>query len=78
MNATTNLTERVLEFSRHYFAEREARERFASETGSAGGARWPAGQTQAQRTPSGDGGRAGGWQRLYGRGIPELASPLAG
>jgi hypothetical protein len=78
MNTTTNLTERVLEFSRYYFTEPEARGRLAPETWSTSGDTWPAGQTQAQRTPTGDGGRVAAWQGLYARGIPELASPLPG
>jgi hypothetical protein len=78
MNATTNLTERVMEFSRNYFAEPEARERLISEAWSACREDWPARQTQAQRTPVSDSGRVAAGQGWYGRGIPELASPLAG
>ena len=77
MNATTNLTERVLEFSRNYFAEPEARGRLVSETWSASGESWPAGQTPAQSTSTNDRGKVAAFQRWYDRGIPELASPLA-
>jgi len=78
MNATTNQTERVLEFPRNYLAQPEARGRLAFETWPASGRKWMAGQTQAQRTPTGDEGWVVAWQELSGRGIPELASPLAG
>ncbi len=77
MNTTTNLTQRVLEFSRHYFAEPEARGRLASEAWFASGTEWTAGQTEPKRTHAGDAGRVVSWQGLYSRGIPELASPLA-
>jgi hypothetical protein len=77
MNMAENLRERVLEFSRNYFAELESRQPTAvhpspvSEDGrSAKGMR-------AQVSLVGDRWRMAAWPGRLDRGLPELVSPLA-
>src|SRR5512136_2261290 len=78
MNATNDMKESMLEFSRTYFAEPES---LGANAGYA-----PGGSTdqplRAQMfpgsAPSGDRVQFQSWDTWLNRGIPELASPLAG
>lgn len=68
----------MLEFPRTYFAEPESRVAKASyEPG--GSTDQPLGAKMFPRSaPSGDRVQFPPWDTWFGRGIPELASPLAG
>ena len=78
MNATSDMKESMLEFSRTYFAEPESR---VDKAGYA-----PGGSTDQSlgakmfpgSAPSGDRVQFQPWDAWLSRGIPELASPLAG
>ena len=78
MNATNDMKESMLEFSRAYFAEPESR---VAKAGYA-----PGGSTDQPlgakmfpgSAPSGDRVQFQPWDAWLSRGIPELASPLAG
>jgi len=77
MKAASDLKDRVLEFSRTYFGEAERGEGLMGRTWSASTDGRPGDKPRWQGVePVSDFGFAawGGWP---GRGIPELASPLA-
>ena len=78
MNATNDMKESMLEFSRAYFAEPESR---VAKAGYApGGSRdqRPGAKMFTGSAPSGDRVQFQPWDAWLSRGIPELASPLAG
>ena len=78
MNATNDMNESMLEFSRGYFAEPESR---VARAGYApgGSTDQPLGAKMFPGTvPSGDRVQFQPWDAWLSRGIPELASPLAG
>jgi hypothetical protein len=78
MNATNDTKENRLEFSRAHFAEQQAA---AAGDSSELGGRIGGGSDAVgllENGLSGAGLPRGPWQGWFSRGIPELASPLAG
>ena len=77
MNAASDLKDRVLEFSRTYFAEAERGEGFMGHTWSASTDSRPGGNRRREAVSTVSNPPFAAWGGWPGRGIPELASPLA-
>ena len=77
MKAASDLSDRVLEFSRAYCGEGERGEGFMGHTWSASTASRPATKPRREAVSPASNLPFAAWGGWSGRGIPELASPLA-
>ena len=77
MKAASDLSERVLEFSRTYFGEAERGEGLMGRTWSGSTDSRPRYKPRWEGVSPISGVASAAWDGWPGRGIPELASPLA-
>ena len=77
MKAASDLKDRVLEFSGAYFREAERGEGFMEHTWSASTDSGPGGKPRSEAVSRASDVSFAAWGGWPGRGIPELASPLA-
>ncbi len=77
MKAASDLKDSVMEFSRGYFGEAEPSEEFMGHTWSGNTESRPGGKPRWEAASPASNFPFAAWGGWLGRGIPELASPLA-